>query len=164
MTIGGGAPLTDTFSVGYTGGLASDSGWVQFIWSEVVATQADGSDTHVAATGLGASNGVMGSHDRPQQPRVQGRLGGVGQGSVLRRGLRQHAHRARHDDPRPARGVLRRHRKQFDAGATKVIERDHFDQFLVRDYTTIYHTSLYVEWVYTAKTTVARSTKPGGAR
>jgi hypothetical protein len=43
-----------------------------------------------------------------------------------------------------------------------VIERDHFDQFLVQDYKTIYHTSLYVEWDYTARATVNRTTKAEG--
>lgn len=162
MTIGGGAPITDTFSVGYTGGLASDSGWVQFIWSEVVATQADGSDTHVAATGLGASNGVMDLTTDPSSPAYKVDSEASAKGPFYEEGFvstRTALGTTIHDRPEAFSDVVD---KQFDAGATKVIERDHFDQFLVRDYTTIYHTSLYVEWVYTAKTTVTRSTKPGG--
>ncbi|MEA2529219.1 MAG: hypothetical protein QOG89_863, partial [Thermomicrobiales bacterium] len=58
MTVGG-TPYPDTFSVGYEGGLAADSGWIQFIWSEIIATQPDGSELAVAATGLGTSNGAM---------------------------------------------------------------------------------------------------------
>ncbi len=48
--------------------------------------------------------------------------------------------------------------KQFDAGATKVIEKDHFDDFLIREYKTIYRVSLVVTWEYTSKTAVTRST------
>ena len=51
---------------------------------------------------------------------------------------------------------------QFDAGATKVVERDHFDQFLVQDNTTIYHTTVVVEWVYTSKTASTKHSKGGG--
>ena len=48
--------------------------------------------------------------------------------------------------------------KQFDAGATKVIEKDHFDDFLIREYKTIYRVCLVVTWEYTSKTSVTRST------
>jgi hypothetical protein len=51
---------------------------------------------------------------------------------------------------------------QFDAGATKVVERDHFDQYLVQDYKTVYHTSVVVEWTYTSKTSSTKKSKGGG--
>jgi hypothetical protein len=48
--------------------------------------------------------------------------------------------------------------KEFDAGATKVVEKDHFDDFLIRENKTIYRVSVLVTWEYTSKTAVARST------
>ena len=161
MTIGGGAPIPDTFSVGYKGGLASDSGWIQFIWSEVVATQPGGSDKWIAASGLGTSNGVMDLTTDPDSPAYKVDSEKSAKGPFYEEGfvsVRTATGTTIYDRPEAFSDVIG---KQFDAGATKVIERDHFDQFMVRDYTTIYHTSLYVEWIYTTKTTVARSTKPG---
>ena len=55
----GGAKRTGAFTVGYEGALSEDTGWVQFIWSEMVATQSDASNTHVAQGGLPTSNGTM---------------------------------------------------------------------------------------------------------
>jgi hypothetical protein len=160
MTVGG-TPMPDTFSVGYKGGLAPESGWIQFIWSEVVATQADGSELYVAASGLGTSNGTMDLTTDPSAPKYKVdtatttspfyESGGVS--------IRTATGTTIYDRPAAFSSVIN---SQFDAGATKVVERDHFDQFLIRDYKTIYHTSVVVQWVYTTKTTVARSTTAGG--
>jgi annexin-like protein len=161
MTIGGGGPLADSFSVGYQGGLSADTRWVQFIWSEIVATQADGSDAHVAASGLGTSNGKMDLTTDPSSPRYKVDSESTSKTPFYEEGfvsIRTPTATTIYDRPEAFSDVIE---KQFDAGATKVIERDHFDHFLVRDYKTIYHTSLYVEWVYTSKVAVARTTHPG---
>ena len=138
--------------------MAPDSGIVQFIWCEVVATQADGSELTVAESGLGTTNGSMELTTDPSAPALKVdsatasspfyEAGGVD--------IRTTTGTTIYDRPIEFTNIIHR---QFDAGATKVVERDHFDQFLVRDYKTIYHTSLVVEWVYTAKTTSTRKTK-----
>ena len=149
------------FSVGYEGGVAGDTGWIQFLWSEVVATQADGKETHVAQGGLPTTNGVMELTTDPTSPSIVVdsasadspfyEAGGVD--------IRTPSSTTLYDRPSEFSDILT---KQFDAGATKAVERDHFDQFLVRDYTSIYHTSVTVEWVYTSKTTSTRKTTSGG--
>jgi hypothetical protein len=160
MTIGASGPITDTFSVGYKGGQSADSGWIQFIWSEVVSTKA-GKDQWVAAGGLGTSNGTMDLTTDPDNPKYKVDSEASAKGPFYEEGfvsVRTATGTTIYDRPEAFSDVIN---KEFDAGATKVIERDHFDQFLVRDYKTIYHTSLYVQWVYTSKTTVARTTNPG---
>jgi hypothetical protein len=160
MTVGG-TPMPDTFSVGYSGGLAADSGWIQFLWSEIIATQPDGSDLAVTATGLGTTNGTMDLTTDPSAPQVTVdtatttspfyESGGVS--------IRTPSATTMYDRPEAFDSIVA---AQFDAGATKVVERDHFDEFLVRDYKTIYHTSVVVQWTYTTKTAVTRKTTAGG--
>jgi hypothetical protein len=148
------------FSVGYEGGLADDSGWVQFLWSEIVATQADGSETYVAQGGLPTTNGTMELTTDPSDPkRVVDSAsadspfyesGGVD--------IRTPTSTTLYDRPSEFSDIMK---DQFDLGATKAVERDHFDQFLVRDYKTIYHTSVTVQWVYTSKVAITRTTTAG---
>jgi hypothetical protein len=156
-----GAPRTGGFSVGYEGGLAADSGWIQFIWAEVHATQADGSVLTVAEGGLGTSNGDMETSTDPTSPNYKVDSGSA-DSPFYEAGfvdIRTATGTTIYDRPHEFSDLIKR---QFDAGATRVIERDHFDQFLVQDYKTIYHTSLYVEWDYTARATVNRTTKAEG--
>ena len=153
-----GSPRTGAFSVGYEGGLAPDSGILQFIWCEIVATQADGSELTVAEGGLPTTNGDMELTTDPSAPALKVdsatasspfyEAGGVD--------IRTTTGTTIYDRPGEFTNIIHR---QFDSGATKVVERDHFDQFLIRDYKTLYHTSLVVEWVYTAKTASTRKTK-----
>jgi hypothetical protein len=158
----GGATRTGGFSVGYEGGLAADTGWIQFIWAEIVATQPDGTDAHVADSGLPTSNGTMDlttdvtapkykvDSSTPDSPFYEagGRNVRTGTGTTL------------YDRPMEFGAQIS---AQFDAGATKVVERDHFDQYLVQDYKTVYHTSVVVEWVYTSKVASTKSSKGGAA-
>jgi hypothetical protein len=156
-----GSPRTGGFSVGYEGGLAADSGWIQFIWSEVHSTQADGTVTTVAEGGLGTTNGTMELTTDPDSPAYKVDSG-VPDSPFYQAGgvdVRTATGTTISDRPLEFSDLIKR---QFDAGAKRVIERDHFDQFLVQNYKTIYHTSLYVEWDYTARATVARSTKAEG--
>jgi len=48
----------------------------------------------------------------------------------------------------------------FDKGATQVVERDHFDDYLIVGYKTVYRVSLIVEWTFTSKTASTRTTTP----
>lgn len=154
----GGTPYTGGFAVGYEGALASDTAVVQFLWSEVVETKPDGSTDFVAEGGLPTSNGDMELTTDLTAPKYKVDSGTPASPFYEARGvdIRTTTGTTIYDRPFEFTDVIQR---RFDAGATKVVERDHFDQFLVRDYKTIYHTSLVVEWTYTSKTAVTRSTK-----
>ena len=106
------------FSVGYEGGVAGDTGWIQFLWSEVVATQADGKENHVAQGGLPTTNGVMELTTDPTSPSIVVdsasadspfyEAGGVD--------IRTPSSTTLYDRPSEFSDILT---KQFDAGATK---------------------------------------------
>ncbi len=158
----GSTPYPGGFAVGYEGGLATDSGWIQFLWSEIVATQSDGTAAHVAQGGLPTTNGTMELTADPADPKRVVDSASVGSPFYEAGGvdIRTPSSTTLYDRPSEFADIMTR---QFDAGATKAVERDHFDQFLVRDYKTIYHTSVTVEWVYTSKTAVTRTTTAGAA-
>ena len=150
--------FTEGFSVGYTGAKAEDSRWLQFLWSEIISTQEDGSVKRLAANGLPISKIPMDLTTDPKDPKY-------------------HVDSARTDNPffesgsttiRSAKASTIYDRPyefadlieaELNKGATKVVEKDHFADFLVRDYKTIYKVSLTVTWEYTSKTNVTRSTK-----
>ncbi len=146
------------FSIGYSGGKSEDSRWIQFLWSEILSTQSDGSVKHVAATGLPVPGGrTMDLTTDPTAPKYEVdsaikdtpfyETGGIN--------IRTTTGTTIYDRPGEFSDIIA---KQFDAGAIKVIEKDHFDDFLIREYKTIYRVSLVVTWEYTSKTSVTRST------
>lgn len=154
----GAGTLTAGYTVDYQGGQSADSHWLQFIWSEVLATQADGSVKTVDEKGLGTSNGTMDLTTDPSTPKYK----------VDAASSTSPFYEAGFLDNRSATGTKIFDRpsefastikRQFDTGATKVVERDHFDDFLIRDYKSIYHVSLFVEWEYTSKTASTKSTQ-----
>jgi len=154
----GGPVRVGGFAIGYEGGLAAESRWLQFIQSEVLTTQPDGSVKYVAESGLPTSNGTMELTTDPSAPNYK-----VDSGSASSpfyeagsRDVRTTTGTTIYDRPQEFTDVIHR---QFDAGATKVVERDYFDTFLIRDYKTIYRVTVVVEWVYTSKTSVTRTTK-----
>jgi Annexin len=157
----GGATRKGGFSVGYEGGLAADTGWVQFIWAEIVSTGADGTDTQLGLKGLPASNGTMDLTTDPDSPNYK--VDSSTKDSPFYedggRNIRTATGTTLYDRPMEFSAEIK---AQFDAGATKVVERDHFDQYLVQDYKTVYHTSVVVEWTYTSKTSSTKKSKGGG--
>jgi hypothetical protein len=149
---------TGGYAVGYKGGLAAESRWLQFIWCEVLATKADGSVKHIAETGLPTSNGTMDLTTDPSAPRYKVDSGSASS-PFYEAGfthIRTSTGTTIYDRPYEFTNIIH---KQFDKGATNVVERDYFNVFLVRDYKTIYHITVVVEWVYTSKTSVTRKTK-----
>ncbi|PWT95573.1 MAG: hypothetical protein C5B55_01135 [Blastocatellia bacterium] len=154
----GEATRTGGFSIGYSGGKSEESRWIQFLWSEILSTQTDGSVKHVAATGLPVQGGrTVDLTTDPTSPKYHVdsaktdtplyEVGGIN--------IRTTTGTTIYDRPGEFSDIIA---KQFDAGATKVIEKDHFDDFLVREYKTIYRVSLVVTWEYTSKTSVTRTT------
>jgi uncharacterized protein DUF4157/annexin-like protein len=152
-----GTTYAEGYSVGYTGGKPEDSRWLQFIWSEIVSTQADGTEKRLSATGLPVSSRTMDLTTDPKAPKYH-----VDSASTVNpfyesgfASIRTAKGSTIYDRPFEFANIIA---SEFDKGATKVVEKDHFDDFLIREYKTIYQVSLVVTWEYTSKTAVGRST------
>jgi hypothetical protein len=153
-----GVTYTGGYSVGYKGGKASESHILQFIWSEILATKPDGTVDHLADTGLPVTGAVtMDLSPNPATPKYKVDNGG-GSTPFYESGgtdIRTATSTTIYDRPSEFKNIIT---KQFDKGATKVVEVDHFEDFLVREYKTIYRVSITVTWVYTSKTSMTRTT------
>ncbi len=157
--VAGGSKRVGGFSISYQGGQASESRWLQFLWAEIVATQADGSEQFVNKTGLATSQTrTMDLTTDPAKPQYSVDSAVAGSPFYEAGGMNNRTATGTtiYDRPGEFTSIIK---KEFDKGATKVVERDHFDTFLIRDYKTIYRVSVVVEWVYTSKTSVTRTTK-----
>src|SRR5687767_1879432 len=150
--------LAGGFSIGYTGGKAEDSRWLQFLWSEIISTQADKTEKRVSATGLGVAGGrKMDLTTDPAAPKYHVDSASTTNPFYETRftSIRTAKGTTIYDRPAEFANVIA---KEFEAGATKVIEKDHFEVFLIREYKTIYRVSVDVTWEYTSKTAIARTT------
>jgi hypothetical protein len=146
------------FSIGYTGRKAEDSRWLQFLWSEIISTQADKTEKRASATALGVAGGrSMDLTTDPTAPKYHVDSASTTNPFYENRftNIRTATGTTIYDRPSEFTNVIM---KEFDAGATKVVEKDHFDDFLIRENKTIYRVSVVVTWEYTSKTAVARST------
>ena len=141
---------TGGFSVGFsTKGDASETRLMQTIWVEIVATQPDKSEQWVAGT-AGSTNGTMDLTTDPKKPsyKIDSALKTSpfqDQGGRVNRDAKNVTN---YDRPAEFSGTIG---KKFDDGATKVVERDHFDSFIIVEEKPVYQTSLYVEWIYASK-------------
>jgi hypothetical protein len=156
-----GAKYPGGYSVGFSGGSkVTESRFLQTIWSEIVNTQADKSEVYVNKKGLGCANGQMDLTTDPLKPQYK--VDSASKTSPFYESagvsIRTSTGTTIYDRPSEFSDIIA---KQFDAGATKVVERDHFDVFLIQEEKAIYHVSLVVEWVYTSKTAVTRTTTFG---
>jgi hypothetical protein len=156
----GGPTRTGGFSVGFSGAKSSETRFIQTIWSEIIVTNADKTETRVNKSGLPESNGTMDLTTDITKPKYK-----IDSGSTTSpfyepggRNVRTAGGNVNYDRPGEFADIIL---KQFDAGATKVVEKDHFDNFLIQEEKVLYQASLYVEWIYTSKTAIARSTKFG---
>jgi len=146
------------FSVGYSGSKASESRYFQTLWSEIISTQPDKTETKVNKTGLPLGGGMTMDLTTTGNPKYKIDSGSGTSPFYEANGtnIRTAAGVTDYDRPSEFSDIIL---KQFDAGATKVVEIDHFDDFLVQEEKAIYQVSLYVKCVYTSKTAVTRSTK-----
>ncbi len=151
---------TGGFSVGYKGGLAPESRWLQFFWEEALATQADKSVKRIAGSYTYATGSAELTTD-PSAPKYK--VDSASSTSPFYEAGFTHVRGAAattiYDRPGAITSYIH---KAFDAGATKVVDRLYFETFLVRDYKTIYRVGVVVEWVYTSKTSVTRTTSSTG--
>ncbi|HEX2039271.1 MAG TPA: DUF4157 domain-containing protein [Acidimicrobiales bacterium] len=150
VEVGTGVPWTSSsgrssqfaFGVGYRGGLAEESRWVQFLWREVIATGPTGTTRLSGPIAMGGN-----TYDLTDDPRSPNYVIDVParattpfyeewQGTATRApGIT-----TVYDAPDPATRVP----EAFAAGATSVVSVAHFDVFLVRAYRTLYHVGIDV--------------------
>lgn len=154
----GSSKTTDGFSIAYAGAKADDSHYIQTMWTEIIATQPDNTQVWVDKTAV-SLNGYLELTTDPKKPKYK-------VDSTSKTPFYDHAGSKNRTDasivdfdrPSDDKKIIL---EQFDAKATKVVEIDHFDNFLIQEGKAIYQVSLNVKWEYTSKTAMVRSTKFG---
>jgi hypothetical protein len=151
LTAGG---PSESFQMGYTGGLASDSHWLQFIWREIVVTHPTKgvyalpdpittSGGHYALT-TDPDDPVYNTDSRdPENPFYEAAFANnrTADSTTI------------FDLPGSINALVQR---EFSNGATSVVSRAHFNTYLVRDFRATYHVYLQVEWSYGSPAVPAR--------
>ncbi len=141
-----GESATEGFSIGYKGGLASESRWLQFIWREIIISLPVKGENRLSGPVPVAGYSFTTDPDKPNYNVDSKDPGGpFYEGSYS--ASRTAEATTMYDEPTP---IVGRIRAAFADGATKVISRAHFNTYLIRDYKTIYHIYLQVEWVFTS--------------
>lgn len=143
-TTPGGGTGSVSFAVAYSGGLAADSRWLQFIWREVQVTDASGANRWLTDTvTIGARTYPLTTNNGPRNYSVDSRSATdpfyEASTSTARRepDLTMIA-----DAPTPLRSLVTR---EYGLGARSVISRARFEIYLIRDYRTLYHVGIDVE-------------------
>lgn len=145
--IGGGAERTEGFSMGYKGGLASETRWLQFLWREIVVTHPTKGEYRLnKPISSSAKNGYKLTTDITK-PDYNTDSASADSPFYEDGGNKSRTADAVtiFDQPNSAIGFVS---AEFTGGATKVISRAHFNTFLIRDYKPLYHVYLQVEWAF----------------
>jgi Domain of unknown function (DUF4157) len=133
-----------SFAVTYTGGLAPESRWLQFIWREIEVTAANGTKSMLKDPVTIGSRTYSLTTD-PKAPNYS-----VDSGSAsdpFYEASRSTSRREPNltmigDAPTPIMSLVAR---EYAAGAKNVVSRAHFELYLIRDYRTLYHVAVDVE-------------------
>lgn len=147
--------FTDAFSVAYSGTGFADTHIVQTLWAEIIATTG-GKAKHVPRSGLGSTGGKMDLTTNIKNPQMV--IDAHAASPFYEEGsssARTASGLTIFDRPFEFKHVIE---EEFDKGATQVVERDHFDTFLIQKEKPVYHVVIVVEWVYTSKTAFTRKT------
>ena len=143
-----GTRYDDLFSLEYEGGLASETKFLQFIWREILSTDAAGKETALAdrITTTGGSYNLTAD---PSAPSYNTDSASASSPFYETAGLsgRTADSTTIHDMPSSMNAKVQ---AQFAAGATKVVSRAHFSSFLIRDFRPMNRTDITVEWTYTS--------------
>jgi hypothetical protein len=152
------------FGYGYTGALASDSHWLQFIERRIDSTNDAGttavpatvtihSNTYALTTDNTKPNWVVDSYN-PSNPFFDDTHGNES--------WRDATSVSTFDAPSAIDNLVK---QQFAAGAKRVTSHAHFDIYLVRDFAPIFHIEVQIVWTYTAadKRTTSRQVTSMGA-
>ena len=157
-----GTTYTDLFSMGYEGGLASETRWLQFIWREIHVTDSAGKTTALTDT-ITSSTNTYDLTSNPSSPNYsvdafssetpfyEDRDPASGKSGLSGRNA---DNTTIYDQPSGRTDIASR---EFGSGATKVESKAHFHTFLVRDYQPMYQIDLTVSWDYTSAATPPRS-------
>lgn len=153
-TTSGGATFSGGFSLGYTGGLSSDSRWLQFIWREIIVTHPI-EGTHPILHPVTTRGGHYNTTTDPSAPNYN--VDSASPSSPFYeagfRDIRTADSTTILDVPTAINSAVN---SQFTKGATRVISRAHFNTFLIRDYQTLHHVYLVVEWDFTSPAVAPR--------
>jgi hypothetical protein len=153
------------FGVGYSGALASDTRWLQFIEREIDYTpkgggkpvaldkeisSGGGKNTYRLTTVSTSPNWVVDSYD-PSNPFFD----------ETHPSWREVKSVSIYDAPVPRDDLFK---DLLDDGASAVTSRAHFDIYLIRDFSAIYHVEIEMTWRYSApdKHTTDRDVKSTG--
>lgn len=137
------------FGVGYSGALSADSRWVQFIEREISydpkgggkrtsldkeITAGGGKNKYRLTTSTASPNWAVDSYSAstPFFDEKSDAWRGATSVSI-------------YDAPAPREADIK---ELFDAGHTNVTSRAHFDIYLIRDYSAIYHVEIEIVWTY----------------
>ena len=152
------------FGVGYSGALSGDSRWLQFIEREIDYDPKGGGkrmalDKEIESGGGGnkyrlttvtsSPNWTVDSYD-PSDPFFDE--------THSNDAWRAATSVAIYDAPVARGGDVK---KLFDAGNTNVTSRAHFEIYLIRDFSAIYHVEIEIVWTFSdpKKSTIARTIK-----
>lgn len=158
-----GHTATSGFSMGYKGGLAADSNWLQFIWREILVTDRAKKERPISDTFQPDAGGAPYNYTTdPSRPVYHVDSADTNNPFYATKLIANRApgETTIYDDPGP---VQTRVTREFRQGATKVSVRTHFDTFLIRDYKTLYRVSLNLVWTFTDPTNPTTFTKTATA-
>lgn len=149
-TSSSGTAATFSFGVGYSGGLSADTRMLQFIWREIIVTNAAGTTAPLAGTvtTTGVPYALTTTPSSPTR-RVDSNSTTTPfyDESHSSSTFRDATSVATYDAPSTIGAMVD---AQFAAGATRVVSREHFDIFLIRDFSTIYQVVIDIEHVQTS--------------
>jgi hypothetical protein len=137
------------FGVGYSGALSADSRWVQFIEREISfdpkgggkrtsldkeITAGGGKNTYRLTTSAASPNWAVDSYSA-STPFFDEKSDAWRTATSV----------SIYDAPAPREADVK---DLFDAGHTNVTSRAHFDIYLIRDYSAIYHVEIEILWTF----------------
>jgi hypothetical protein len=137
------------FGVGYSGALSAHSRWVQFIEREISydpkgggkrtsldkeITAGGGKNKYRLTTSTASPNWAVDSYSA-SSPFFDEKSDAWRDATSV----------SIYDAPVPREGDIK---ELFDAGHTNVTSRAHFDIYLIRDYSAIYHVEIEIVWTY----------------
>ena len=137
------------FGVGYSGALSADSRWIQFIEREIgydpkgggkrtsldkEITAGGGKNKYRLTTSTASPNWAVDSYST-STPFFDDKSDAWRDATSV----------SIYDSPAPREADIK---ELFDAGHTNVTSRAHFDIYLIRDYSAIYHVEIEIVWTY----------------
>jgi Domain of unknown function (DUF4157) len=137
------APGSLSFAVSYTGGLAPESRWLQFIWREMEVTAKDGTKTKVDDPIQIGARSYKFTKQGPPVYSVDSRSPSDPFYEASTSTSRREPNLTLIGDaPTPIKKSVD---AAFAAGAASLVSTAHFDIYLIRDYRTLYHIAIDVD-------------------